>query len=260
MKSNRGLIVAACLFGSVLSGFASQGGPKGNSAIQPEVNFERDGYDWLHRHADVLDTQRTGNPDVVMIGDSITHYWSGEPKATTVNGRNAWQSTFGNLKVLNLGYGWDRTQNVLWRLQHGEFVGVHPKTIVLNIGTNNLVGDETARTNTPTEVVAGIKAILRVLRDRSKESQIYVMAVFPRGFEKGNKLDRTITELNGLLAPEIKGDAHIHFLDIGLTMREPDGSIAKETFFDGTHPTEKGYLIWGKALIEAGAIPGRTSL
>ena len=258
MKSFQGLVISACLMGFGLSCLASQSGPKGNSATQPEVNFERDGYDWLHRHADVLDTQKTGNPDVVMIGDSITHYWSGEPKATTVNGRNAWKATFGDLKVLNMGYGWDRTQNVLWRLQHGEFVGISPKTVVLNIGTNNLVGDQTARTNTPAEVVSGIKAILKVLRERSKDSQIFVMAVFPRGFEKGNRLDRTITELNGLLAPAIKSDAHVHFLDIGLKMREADGSISKETFFDGTHPTEKGYLIWGKELIEAGAIPGRT--
>jgi lysophospholipase L1-like esterase len=260
MKSFRVLIASACFIGFGYTSLATQAGLKGNSATQPEVNFERDGYDWLHRHADVLDTQKKGNPDVVLIGDSITHYWSGEPKASTVNGRNAWQATFGDLKVLNMGYGWDRTQNVLWRLNHGEFVGITPKTIILNIGTNNLVGDETARTNTPSEVVAGIKAILKILRNRSSKSQIFVMAIFPRGFEKGNKLDRTISELNGFLAPAIRGDTHVHFLDIGLKMRDLDGSISKEVLFDGTHPTEKGYLIWGKALIEAGAIPGKPNL
>ena len=54
--------------------------PARNSAIDPQVNFERDSYDWLHRHADVLDAQRKGPYDVVMIGDSITHFWAASPK------------------------------------------------------------------------------------------------------------------------------------------------------------------------------------
>lgn len=252
MKLNRALLPASLLCTLAIRVMAQ------NTAVIPEVNFERDNYNWLHRHADVLDVQKQGNPDVVMIGDSITHFWSGEPKAGLANGPNAWKDTFGNLKVLNMGYGWDRTQNVLWRLNHGEFTGITPKTVVLNIGTNNLVGDQTARTNTPAEVVAGIRAIVKTLRQRSNESQIIVMGIFPRGFEKGNKLDQTISELNALLAPIWRNDKHVHFLDIGSKMRQADGSLSREIFYDGTHPTDKGYAIWGKALIDAGAIPGKT--
>jgi hypothetical protein len=120
-----------------------------------------------------------------------------------------------------------------------------------------LVGDQTARTNTPAEVVAGIRAIVKILRERSKESQIYVMGIFPRGFEKGNKLDRTISDLNALLAPIWRNDKQVHFLDIGTKLREADGSISRHIFIDGTHPSDDGYAIWGKALIEAGAIPGK---
>lgn len=229
--------------------------PSRNSAIDPQVNFERDSYDWLHRHADVLDAQKTMKPDVVMIGDSITNFWGGEPKASIRNGPNAWKSTFAGVSVLNMGYGWDRTQNVLWRLEHGEFVGLHPKSVVVNIGTNNLVGDETARTNTPEETVTGIEAIVRILRDRSTETRIFVMAVFPRGFEKGNELDQRITKLNGILKSRLAGSPRVVVLDIGFELREPDGSVSPQTFSDGTHPTEKGYLIWGEALRRAGAIP-----
>jgi lysophospholipase L1-like esterase len=228
--------------------------PSRNSAIEPQVNFERDSYDWLHRHADILDFQAKQSPDVVMIGDSITHFWGGLPDANHSNGPQSWKHAFAGVKVMNMGFGWDRTQNVLWRLGHGELVGVHPKSIVLNIGTNNLVGDGTARTNTPEETLTGIQAIVGVVRARCPEAKIFVMAVFPRGFEKGNDLDRRISTLNRALATAFASEPAVSVLDIGPAMRQPDGSISKEVFFDGTHPTDKGYAIWAEALLKAGAI------
>ena len=228
--------------------------PSRNSAIDPQVNFERDSYDWLHRHADVLSEQAKANPDVVMIGDSITHFWGGSPSANHVNGPKSWKKTFIGVSVLNMGFGWDRTQNVLWRLNHGELMGLHPRSIVLNIGTNNLVGDDTARTNTPEETATGIEHIVKVLRTRCPDANIFVMAVFPRGFKKGNELDRRISALNRILLTKFK-DPKISVLDIGQELRQSDGSIAKEIMFDGTHPTDEGYSIWGSALVKAGAIP-----
>jgi lysophospholipase L1-like esterase len=229
--------------------------PLQNSAIAPVVNFERDSYDWLHRHDDVLDLQKMGNPDVVMIGDSITHFWSGMPKSSRASGPLAWEKAFHGLRVINMGFGWDRTQNVLWRLQHGEFEGLSPKTVVLNIGTNNLVGDATARTNTPEETAAGILAVASLVHERAPAARIYVMGVFPRGFDKGNELDARIQRLNHILATKLKELPFVTFLDIRDKLCEPDGSITKETFLDGTHPTERGYRIWARALKEAGAIP-----
>ncbi len=226
--------------------------PARNSALRPEVNRERDSYDWLHRHDDVLDAPRSPRPDLVLIGDSITHFWGGEPKAAQSNGPKAWAATFAGLRVLNLGFGWDRTQNVLWRLEHGELDGLRPRTLVLNIGTNNLVGDRTARENSPEETAAGIEAVVDELRARSPESRIVVMGVFPRGFERGNDLDRRIVALNGLVRKALAGRTSVKFLDIGGDLREPDGSVSPRRFSDGTHPTEEGYAIWGAALRRAG--------
>ena len=228
--------------------------PARNSAIAPQVNFERDSYDWLHRHADVLDLRARG-ADVVMVGDSITHFWGGEPRAAQANGPAAWDETFHGLRPLNLGFGWDRTQNVLWRLAHGEAEGLRPKTVVLNIGTNNLAGDATARENTPAETAAGVEAVVDDLRARLPESRIVVMGVFPRGFERGNDLDRRIRELNAILARSLAGRSNVAFLDIGDRLRGPDGAAARDLFLEGTHPTERGYAIWGKALREGGFLP-----
>lgn len=228
--------------------------PERNSALAPVVNFERDSYDWLHRHADVLDLRSKG-ADVVMIGDSITHFWGGEPKAARATGQKAWDETFQDRRVLNLGFGWDRTQNVLWRLAHGEMDGLAPKTVILNIGTNNLVGDATARENTPAETAAGIEAVVDDLRARCPGAEIVVMAVFPRGYELANDLDRRIRELNGLLKAALAKRANVAFLDIGDRLRGPNGAAAHDLFMDGTHPNAKGYAVWGKALRESGRLP-----
>lgn len=120
-----------------------------NTALIPVDWLEQDSYDWYARHHAELELERRLQPSVVLIGDSITHFWSGLPAATTVNGPTAWQRVFGDGSVVNMGFGWDRTQNVLWRLRQGEFDGLRPRWVVLNIGTNNLTATSHARANTP---------------------------------------------------------------------------------------------------------------
>src|SRR5262249_8417608 len=88
-----------------------------NTALIPVARLEYDSYDWYARHEAELQLQKSAHPEVVLIGDSITHFWAGEPLARQSNGPTAWQRAFGGLSVVNLGFGWDRTQNVLWRLR-----------------------------------------------------------------------------------------------------------------------------------------------
>src|SRR4030095_625070 len=109
--------------------------------------------DWWQRHDAVLKMRET-NPEIVLIGDSITHLWGGEPvtPGRKPNGGESFASTFSDRKVLNMGFGWDRTQNVLWRLDNGEFDGLHPKWVILNIGTNNFADTKKAPANTHAEI------------------------------------------------------------------------------------------------------------
>ena len=99
-----------------------------NTALIPEPKLEENGSDWQGRHADILHIKDALDPDVVLLGDSITPMWAGEPKFAFANGPKAWKSAFGKYRTLNLGYGWDRIQNVLWRLDHGELNGLHPRS------------------------------------------------------------------------------------------------------------------------------------
>ena len=167
-------------------------------------------------------------PQVVLIGDSITHFWGGSPNASEVNGPTAWQHAFGDMPVINMGFGWDRTQNVLWRLRQGEFEGLTPKWVVLMIGTNNLTGTENARSNTPEEIVEGIDAICREIRKRSPDSRIILMAILPRGQAPDSPLRAPIQNTNRLLSRRFSNDSSVTYLDIGAGFLQPDGSLPQE--------------------------------
>jgi lysophospholipase L1-like esterase len=217
--------------------------------------LEQDSYDWYGRHHAELELQKRVQPRVVLIGDSITHFWGGPPNGIRVNGPASWQHAFGGMPVINMGFGWDRTQNVLWRLRQGEFEGVHPRWVVLNIGTNNLAGTSHARANTPAEIVEGIAAICLEVRRRSPESHIVLMAIFPRGAAPGGPVRESIQEANRLLAQRFNRDPAVTLLDIGPQFLAPDGSLPGDLMPDSLHPSDAGYRIWADALIGAGVKP-----
>jgi lysophospholipase L1-like esterase len=226
--------------------------PYTNNAIVPVTWLERDSYNWDQRHAAVLEVQKTLDPEIVLIGDSITHFWGGPPIVGQQRGTNAWAATFGDHRVLNMGFGWDRTQNVLWRLDHGEMDGTHPKVVVLNIGSNNFSGTRHARANTPAEVAEAIVAICDRVHQKSPSSRIIVMGVFPRGFQPGDYYRTRITALNKILAQQLSDKPLINFLDISDQIVPKGAVISRDVLSDGIHPTEAGYTIWGKALLAAG--------
>lgn len=249
--------LAEIVYGEIMT--ATQPQPKSlatdvNTAVIPVPRLEFDSYNWWRRHAAELDAQQEIDPEIVLIGDSITHFWAGLPFDPRRNGPAAWARTFGSHRVLNLGFGWDRTQNVLWRLDHGEFEHVHPRVIVLHIGTNNLAGTENSCPNTPPEIVAGILAICDRVQARAPEAELVVMAVFPRGRTSADGARPVIKEINTLLAQKLAGRAHTRLLDIGSRFLADDGSIPEAIMPDALHPSELGYLVWGQALEETGLL------
>lgn len=221
-----------------------------NNAIVPVARLEKDSYNWDERHAAILNLKDAAKSDVVLVGDSITHFWGGEPqsKGAPARGPRTFAQAFAGKRVLNLGYGWDRTQNVLWRLDHGEIANAHPKLFVLNIGTNNFTGTANARASTPAEVAAGIRQIIQRLRAQEPGAKIALMGVFPRGPHADSPLRKPIAELNALLAKEYANVPNLVFLDLTGKFLQPDGSLAKDLMPDALHPNEKGYAIWADAL------------
>lgn len=218
-----------------------------NTAAIPVPKLESDIYDWFGRHDRILKFKSTSNPEIVLIGDSITHFWGGCPDVPQ-NGTRAWNATFAGRRVLNLGFGWDRTQNVLWRLIHGEIDGLAPRWIVLNIGSNNLIETVNARENTSDEIIAGIHEICRLINLQSPRSNIVHMAIFPRGARAENHLRSKITSVNRLLSA-YAASQNREFIDLTEKLTDRDGCIPVDIMPDACHPSEKGYAIWGAELL-----------
>ncbi|MEI6519038.1 MAG: GDSL-type esterase/lipase family protein [bacterium] len=213
-----------------------------NSAIIPVPNIMKDFYDWAERRQQKVDLAKADRYDLIFMGDSITHMFEMPERGLPV-----WQKYYGNRKVLDLGYGWDTTQNLLWRLQNGEFAGQQPKLVVLNIGTNNLTGNTACRQNTPAEVVEGIDTIYRYIHQQSPATTILVMAIFPRGMTN-EQIFTDVIAANKLLVQHLQNKPNILHLNINEKLLEGKAEISLEIMDDRCHPTEKGYEIWAKEI------------
>ena len=225
-----------------------------NTAVVPVSKLEEDGYNWWARHAEALRIKDSVNPEIVLIGNSITHFWGGIPALKDANGQprkpngpQSWAGLFGPYRVLNLGFGWDRTQNALWRLDNGELDGLHPRVVVIDIGTNNTSQTDHARMNTAPEIVEGIKAVCRRVRSKTPGAKIVLMAIFPREQSPLNPRRVLINEINRQLAAFAK-ENELTLVDIGPRFLAADGTILPGLTSDWTHPTDSGYQIWADAI------------
>lgn len=246
-----GTVKAAAFEGNKLVGkvstlpvqFDGSSGPRNSALLPLTQNRDWKSYDWVVRHEQILALNQPGamRADVVFLGDSITHFWSGEPKAKRVAGKDSWEKWIAPHHPINLGYGWDRTENVLWRLRHGEIAGLKPKAFVVLIGTNNLSG-----INNVADTAEGVAEVCRELRRQAPQAKVLLLAILPRQ-AKPDATRQRVTDANKLLKAQASqiADAYVDLTD---KLIEADGSILKETMGDYLHPTNKGYEVMGAAI------------
>ncbi len=216
-----------------------------NTAIVPAPKIESDFYDWFVRHESKCNAARANNHEIVFIGDSITHLFEGHP--CRPDGSEVWRKFYGRRSALNLGYGYDRTQNVLWRLANGELHGQTPKLVVLNIGTNNLTATANCREYTAPEIVEGILAVCDEIHRIAPSAHILVMAIFPRD-KAASPLRARVNELNALLKNALPSRSFCELADIGRKFLDSNGEIPLEVMPDLVHPSAEGYRLWAGAI------------
>ena len=192
---------------------------------------------WRTRHQDKNRLAREKAHELLFIGDSITQGWEGP-------GRNVWEEYYGGGNALNLGFSGDRTEHVLWRLNHGNLQGqANAKVAVIMIGTNNTGHHR----QDPYESAEGVARILSVLRARCPETRVLLLGVFPRG-ALPTDLGRLLNvSLNREIAKLADG-ARVHYLDLSDHFLATDGSLPPAIMPDALHPGEEGYRIWARAI------------
>lgn len=239
MKSSITLLLASlCLAAISLAETAK------NLATDPKP---REG-GWMKRHESFNEISKKGEAQLVFLGDSITQGWEG-------NGKEAWAKTWAPLKAANFGIGGDRTEHVIWRLQHGNFDGIKPKLVVLMIGTNN-----TGHQGRPqqelggaiyncdaAQTAEGVKMILDILGKKLPETKVLLLGIFPRGATKDAAMRKQNVATNNIISGLADGK-RVSYLDIGNTFLQPDGTLPKEIMPDLLHLNAKGYEMWTAAI------------
>jgi lysophospholipase L1-like esterase len=185
----------------------------------------------MPRHEHNLQRIQHGPIGVMFMGDSITWGWGHHPEL--------WDKTFGRYNPANFGIPGDRTQNVLWRINHGELDGYQARVIVLMIGTNN-TGDP------PRDIILGVREIVRIMHQKQPRAMILLMAALPRQHEPG-KTRHEVEQFNAELS-KLSDDPMVRYVDIGRHFVGEDGMISKEMMYDYLHLTEKGYQIWAQKM------------
>jgi lysophospholipase L1-like esterase len=200
-------------------------------------------------HKMLLEKARAGQDgqiDVYFLGDSITRRWQGTDYPEH---KKNWDANFFGWNAANFGWGADSTQNVLWRLEHGELDGIHPKIVVLMIGTNNVSGHLPNGPNDEAvdDIADGIKAIVDSIRQKAPEAKIVLMGITPRVDKGRPALMPGIDRINARLSTFADGDT-IVYLNVNDQLTDPQGKLLPGVTEDGLHLSIAGYQIWADAL------------
>ncbi|MBL9156344.1 MAG: hypothetical protein JNJ70_02655 [Verrucomicrobiales bacterium] len=192
---------------------------------------------WLKLHeAHVRTVQANAGPvDVLLVGDSITIQWG-----------DSWAKDFPNKKAINIGIGGDKTQNVLWRLDHGGVEGLQPKAIVLMIGHNNMFFTP----ETGIEAAAkGIGMCVKNLREKFPDAPLVIAKILP-AHAPGIRFYEDIKLTNAALdLLKLEGDPKVRVLDLWTDFTNADGTIKQELFTpDHIHLSSAGYAVYAERL------------
>ncbi|XP_075677709.1 platelet-activating factor acetylhydrolase IB subunit alpha2-like [Dermatophagoides pteronyssinus] len=187
------------------------------------------------KHQHLLNQTREYGQQIhaIFLGASIVERW-------LTDGKNIWKQYYSERHAFNYGISGDRTEHVLWRIEHGEFDGLQPKVIVIMIGSNNVpIGD------IPSDIAKGIQMILKELLAKMNKSKILLLSVFPRG---GESIDRKVAEVNNIIH-DYQDNSRIFYLDVTKHFETNPGKIIEKYYVhDHLHLTEQGYQLWHKVM------------
>ena len=227
------------------------GGVSGNPAIEPRPIASSG---WMLRHeAKVREARQRGHDvQLLFVGDSITQNYEYPSDRPGIDGPADEFAPLVGPHAMNLGFAGDKTQNVLWRLQHGEADGLAPRDIVLLIGINNVLFGE----GSASEIAQGVKAVIEQLHQRMPAARITVLALLPTGYPAAQQAKAAA--VSGQVAAFTAHTGYAHPLDVG-ELFEGAGGLRAELYADpartppqpALHPNREGQRQMARRIGEA---------
>lgn len=206
---------------------------------ETEVIDEKPMYWWKQRHEETLKRHKENNNfQLVVFGDSITHFWE-------TTGKKFWDSEFSKLHTTNLGYSGDRTEHALWRIENGELDGLNPKLLILLIGTNN-TGH---RNDSPEDTSEGILKIISSIKMKCPKTKILLLSIFPRSINPIDPLRQSNDAINKLIS-SYDNQENVFFRDYNSVFLKEHSKLNTDLLPDELHPNEQGYEVWFKTMIK----------
>lgn len=196
---------------------------------------------WTERFDEKNNLLKKGDVELLMVGDSITHFWDKTPYWEQ-DGSEIWRKYLDEFKAINLGHGGDRTQNILWRLENYDFGNVNPKAAVLLIGVNNTW----ERNYDRKDVALGQRRVVQKMRELFPDMKIFVLPIFPSTCREDQQACNDA--INALTPFYMRDLENVEFLDINKVFLNQDGVLTKDVMPDLLHPNAFGYELWGAAL------------
>ncbi len=189
-----------------------------------------------NRQTEFLERAKDKSIKLVFLGDSITDGWPKMGKAT-------WEKFYKKYNPADFGVSGERTEHTLGHIAAGVLDGLHPKVVVIMIGTNN-IGQ--CKDEKPEWVAAGVRKIVDTVHQKLPGTKVLLLGVFPRS-TKDSPLRQAVTAINDIIS-KFDDEKKTRYLDITSKFLDAAGEIPKDIMPDELHPNAAGYEIWAKSM------------
>ena len=188
---------------------------KDNEALQSKVNVNR----------------------VVLMGDSITEFWSRENP-----------SFFEGKPIVNRGISGQTTPQMLLRFR-ADVIDLQPAAVVILAGINDIA--ENTGPISLEEIFANIVTMVEMARKSNIKvilSSVLPAADFP--WRRDLKPAKKVIKLNAMLR-SYADQQHLEFVDYFSAMADEKNGLNKTFSSDGVHPNSAGYKVMEPLLEQA---------
>ncbi|AIE84860.1 GDSL-type esterase/lipase family protein [Fimbriimonas ginsengisoli] len=217
------------------------------AAPNPESRYTSAGWgdrSWTDQFEDGKVAAEMPGVELVLLGDSITQGFGGPNRQVSAPGAAAYEKYLRGYHTANLGISGDRTQNVLWRVEHDALGRAKPRFVLLTIGINNYPDDS------PEAVVKGIVAVARAVRRASPTSRVMVQSLLPAGKSPTDPIRIWTRQVNSMLAHLAKRGEIVPGVDENFILGADGAPAADLVSPDGIHLLSGGYEAWGVKIKE----------